>query len=1109
MKSHQRLWANILLVLLTMPAVFSTALKMSSSVNASIVPAGSDIYIFAGNETGLRLPLKSNGNGTFTAAASFTYGDNNRGGAIADYDEDGDLDFAGCNDDVGECHIFEQTTSGVFTQAASIAGGAFPLAGVESGMAADDFNQDGHADVLMGGNQAVASIFFGDGTGVFPTNINNLLPTALGGAAYTAKDSGDLDGNGYPDIILGAVGGGNIYTYLNTAGVFSGPFTLFDATPTVAAPNIVAVADFDGDGYIDIIAGGEASGEMNLWKGDGTGNSTSSFVFQSTIHDFNTQTSGDSYDFDSDGDQDLVALRRDTGEIFSLTGNGNGTFITPVLVTSIAPSAFGLAAPPAAPIRSKVSGSVFHDFNTDGINNDGGVGVGGILLTLTGTDHIGNAVNLTAFSAANGSYVISGVPIDNGNGYTLTATPPNPPPTLYSPTTSISRSLTIPKENTARLESFGYLLCTDADGDSTATEGGACGPVDCNDTSSGVYPGAAEQCNGVDDDCSGTIDEGFDADNDGYYTGGGVCGAIDCNDGNATINPGATEVCDAVDNNCDGTANEGFDQDGDGFSLCNGDCNDINISIHPGATEICDAIDNNCSGTTDEGFDQDGDGVTTCTGDCNDANIDVNPNAPEQCDGLDNDCNSIADDGFDHDEDGYATCTGDCNDNAPTIHDASVTITVANIVSTGPGADMTADIYIGNGSSAYGTTTVTIPLTLNGSPIIDPTSSSDVTGLHVERGVEDGKSFVRINAYGHNQSTTREHVEGTVVLDGAVIDSVDNGPNGPYEKPSNDKCNNPSDDEYELSADETTGSFCTTTNTHSDNVTIYYALSQADAQCASITNPATKCGDPLYAVCGVCIHPGMPDPFGDGVDNNCDGSAECGMRTEYVERKCAGKMSVTSDTELDAYLLDFGLQNNKYRNLEIAYNVNRPLIEIHTPCKIIVKQDMDVTGDTICLDGRKGVRAEPQVSIDGSKIALLSEKGSVWLKTNGIIAATTDLIMQGWKKVIVGSSATISGTSHARFLSFGHKGTVSLNPHSIITTATIHMAAAKKARVASQTVVTVSGSYFMEAPICSIHQNSTIAAGSTSGSCFASTTTLAADEEGDEEDPELMGSDIE
>jgi len=68
-----------------------------------------------------------------------------------------------------------------------------------------------------------------------------------------------------------------------------------------------------------------------------------------------------------------------------------------------------------------------------------------------------------------------------------------------------------------------------------------------------------------------------DNDGDGYGAGGTTCPypEIDCDDNNAGINPGATEVCDGVDNNCDGEVDEGFDPDGDGVGDCFDNCPSI------------------------------------------------------------------------------------------------------------------------------------------------------------------------------------------------------------------------------------------------------------------------------------------------------------------------------------------------------------------------------------------------------------------------------------------------------------------------------------------------------------------------------------------------------
>ena len=84
---------------------------------------------------------------------------------------------------------------------------------------------------------------------------------------------------------------------------------------------------------------------------------------------------------------------------------------------------------------------------------------------------------------------------------------------------------------------------------------------DCDDADAETHPGAAEVCDGVDNDCDTLTDEGAmsifytDADGDGYgnpETGAESCepgsgqvdDASDCDDGNAEIHPAASELCD-------------------------------------------------------------------------------------------------------------------------------------------------------------------------------------------------------------------------------------------------------------------------------------------------------------------------------------------------------------------------------------------------------------------------------------------------------------------------------------------------------------------------------------------------------------------------------------
>jgi hypothetical protein len=179
----------------------------------------------------------------------------------------------------------------------------------------------------------------------------------------------------------------------------------------------------------------------------------------------------------------------------------------------------------------------------------------------------------------------------------------------------------------------------DLDADGFTVEQG-----DCEDNDPSRHPGARELCNGLDDDCSGTLfPSELDLDGDGML----LCGG-DCDDTDPLRGPGLPERDNGLDDDCDGLIDEGTawgDDDGDGWSERDGDCHDDDPSTYPGADEHePDGIDQDCDGRVDEGssdLDLDRDGWTVLAGDCDDANARVHPEA-EPLLGLDAACDGEA-----------------------------------------------------------------------------------------------------------------------------------------------------------------------------------------------------------------------------------------------------------------------------------------------------------------------------------------------------------------------------------------------------------------------------------------------------------------------------------
>ena len=177
-----------------------------------------------------------------------------------------------------------------------------------------------------------------------------------------------------------------------------------------------------------------------------------------------------------------------------------------------------------------------------------------------------------------------------------------------------------------------------------------------------------ELCDGLDNNCNGTIDDDFNLDEDPFT----ICEG-DCDDNNNTVYPGAPELCDTLDNDCDGIIpTSEIDNDNDSYMICAGDCDDNNPQIYPGATEVCNGLDDDCNDLIDDNILVTSCGPETEAGICmfgeehciegESECVGAEYGGAELCDGIDNDCNSQIDEFI------YRLCETECGQGVETCN---------------------------------------------------------------------------------------------------------------------------------------------------------------------------------------------------------------------------------------------------------------------------------------------------------------------------------------------------------------------------------------------------------------------------------------------------------
>lgn len=217
-----------------------------------------------------------------------------------------------------------------------------PSFSVITGLAVGDVNGDRDADIVVAGHtsggQNEVEIFYGDGSGTFPsaTPATTLPLNASGGVALA-----DLNGDGKLDVIGLGLDSGNAEAQVDDAvqtGVaggqsqFDAPALISDIPQSIGTGDTgIAVGDLSGDGSPDIVVGTQASGSDLDYPG------LISVLLNNGSGGFATPTSFNAdaitgapviADLNDDGAPDIAAASSN-GYIDILTNSGQGSFGSP------------------------------------------------------------------------------------------------------------------------------------------------------------------------------------------------------------------------------------------------------------------------------------------------------------------------------------------------------------------------------------------------------------------------------------------------------------------------------------------------------------------------------------------------------------------------------------------------------------------------------------------------------------------------------------------------------------------------------------------------------------------------------------------------------------
>lgn len=282
------------------------------------------VYIIASEGSTVHAVPPCSGTPTFTEVAPVPApGTFQQGVAIADFNEDGNMDLAFSNGTTTNVSVRLGDGLGGFS-----GGSDLNNVGIPWRVVAEDFNEDGNVDLaVLSNDSGFVRLHLGNGNGTFtaPSQFN------IGALFNFSFDAVDVDLDGNLDLVSTNVSANIVtITYGDGAGTFSSP----QLVGVGAGAQSTAVADFNGDGFMDLASANYFADSLSIRLGSSGG----TFSAIADVPVGNQPVMVRAADLNSDGIVDLAVTNDADDSLMVLFGDGAGAFTPgPVLPTSDTP----------------------------------------------------------------------------------------------------------------------------------------------------------------------------------------------------------------------------------------------------------------------------------------------------------------------------------------------------------------------------------------------------------------------------------------------------------------------------------------------------------------------------------------------------------------------------------------------------------------------------------------------------------------------------------------------------------------------------------------------------------------------------------------------------